>query len=202
MVQTSCTYSFSLWSYSPYIGRKLSVRRLEQLLNVFMYVPFTSFVQVSSRFIFCLFNEKTREQFVVKRATFKTKVTRKQGMPNFPKKEHFLHPHMHTYVCASEGKKCSSSENLALCFLVTSVLRFAILPYYRRIKTILQVLNYKREQGSADNPVFCERMSLRSFKSNTHLRERYTQFLKDFLSFVEHWEQRRQATRYTFGVGE
>ena len=136
-----------------------------------MYVPFTSFVQVSSRFIFCLFNEKTREQFVVKRATFKTKVTRKQGMPNFPKKEHFLHPHMHTYVCASEGKKCSSSENLALCFLVTSVLRFAILPYYRCIKTILQVLNYKREQGSADNPVFCERMSLRSkytFKRKIH----------------------------------
>ena len=32
------------------------------------------------------------------------------------------------------------SENLAFCFLVTSVLRFAFLPYYRRIIIILLCL--------------------------------------------------------------
>ena len=35
-------------------------------------------------------------------------VTRKQNMPNFPKKpEHFLPPDTHKYVRVSGGKKCS-----------------------------------------------------------------------------------------------
>ena len=52
-------------------------------------------------------------------------VTRKQSTPNFPKNEHFLFPW---------GKKCSFSRKFGvLCFLVTSVLRFAFLPYYRRL---------------------------------------------------------------------
>ena len=33
-------------------------------------------------------------------------VTEKQSMPNLPKKEHFLPPYAHTYVCVLEGKKC------------------------------------------------------------------------------------------------
>ena len=63
----------------------------------------------------------------------KTGVSRKQSTPNFPKNEHFLRPDTHTYVCVSGGKKCSFSGKLdVLCFLGTPVLRFALLPYYRR----------------------------------------------------------------------
>ena len=39
-----------------------------------------------------------------------------------------------TYVCVSGGKKCSFFGKFGvLCFLETPVLRFALLPYYRRI---------------------------------------------------------------------
>ena len=66
-----------------------------------------------------------------KRANLETNLTRKQSTQNFPKNEHFLPPDMHTYVCVSGGKKCSIFGKFGmLCFLVTSVLRFALLPYY------------------------------------------------------------------------
>ena len=52
----------------------------------------------------------------------------------FQKKQTFLIPWAHSYVCASEGKKCFLFGKFSLlCFLVTPVLRFAILPYYRQI---------------------------------------------------------------------
>ena len=58
----------------------------------------------------------------------KTEVTRKQSTPNFSKNEHLLS------MCVSGGKKYSYFEKFGvLCFLVTSVLRFFLLPYYRRI---------------------------------------------------------------------
>ena len=42
-------------------------------------------------------------------------------------------PDTHTYVCVSRGKKCSFFwKCVVLCFLETSVLRFALLPNYRR----------------------------------------------------------------------
>ena len=66
-----------------------------------------------------------------KRANLETNLTRKQSTQNFPKNEHFLPPDMHTYVCVSGGKKGSIFGKFGmLCFLVTSVLRFALLPYY------------------------------------------------------------------------
>ena len=69
-----------------------------------------------------------------KRANLKTEVTRTQSTPNFPKNERFLPPDTHTYVCVSGGKKRSFFGKFGvLCILVTSVLRFALLPYYRRI---------------------------------------------------------------------
>ena len=49
----------------------------------------------------------------LKRANLKTEVTRKQSTPNFPKNKHFLPPDTYT------------------------VLRFALLSYYRRIEVIL-----------------------------------------------------------------
>ena len=36
------------------------------------------------------------------------------------------------YVCVSGGKKCSFGKFGLLCFFETPVLRFALLPYYRR----------------------------------------------------------------------
>ena len=45
-----------------------------------------------------------------------------------------------TYVCVSGGKKCMFFRNFdVLCFLETPVLRFALLPYYRRYTTCLEV---------------------------------------------------------------
>ena len=53
-------------------------------------------------------------------------VTRKQSMPNFPKNEHFL-------PLDQGGTKCLIFWKFSvLCFLVIPVLRFALLPYYRR----------------------------------------------------------------------
>ena len=44
-------------------------------------------------------------------------VQEKQNMPNFPKKEHFLPPDTHTYVCVSGGKKPSFFGKFGvLCF--------------------------------------------------------------------------------------
>ena len=64
----------------------------------------------------------------------KTEITRKQSKLNFPPKiEHFLLLDTHTYVCVSGGKKCSFFRKFhVLCFLVTSVLWFTLLSYYRR----------------------------------------------------------------------
>ena len=63
----------------------------------------------------------------------KTNVSRKQSSPNFLKNQHFLPPDTHTYVCVLGGKKCSFFGKFgALCFLEISLLRLALLPYYRR----------------------------------------------------------------------
>ena len=52
--------------------------------------------------------------------------TRKQSALNFPK-------------CGYQGVRnvCFFGKFGALCFLVISVLRFAFLPYYRRIATLI-----------------------------------------------------------------
>ena len=64
---------------------------------------------------------------------------------NFRKNKHFLPPDTHTYVCVSGGKKCLFFGNFGvLCFLETPVLRFALLPYYRRIMCLEE--NMQRKQ--------------------------------------------------------
>ena len=64
-----------------------------------------------------------------KRANLKTGVLRKQSTPNFPENEYFL---------PSGGKKCLFFGKFGVfCFLETPVLRFALLPYYRRMEKIL-----------------------------------------------------------------
>ena len=57
-------------------------------------------------------------------------VTRKQSTPNFPKKESFLPPDTHTYVLRTRWSFLGKFG--MLYFLVTLVLRFALLPYYRQ----------------------------------------------------------------------
>ena len=57
-------------------------------------------------------------------------------MQNFLKWRTFLTPR-YAHLSISEGKKCLFFEKFDMrCFIVTSVLRFALLPYYRRIVNI------------------------------------------------------------------
>ena len=51
----------------------------------------------------------------------------------------FLKHRLEIRVCVTGGKKCSFFRKLVvLCFLEISVLRFALLPYYRRYKSLIQ----------------------------------------------------------------
>ena len=68
----------------------------------------------------------------------KTGVSRKQTTPSFPKNKYFLPTDTHTCVWISEGKKCSFSDKFGvLCFLVTPVLRLALLLYYELVNICL-----------------------------------------------------------------
>ena len=60
-------------------------------------------------------------------------LSRKQSTPKFPKNKHFLPPD--THVCLFFGNFG------VLCFLETPVLRFALLPYSRRV-TLIEVDKY------------------------------------------------------------
>ena len=63
---------------------------------------------------------------------------------DFSKIEHFLPPDTHTCVCVSEGQKCAFFGKFGvLCFLVSSVLRFAFLSYYRRNNFLVIFWGYK-----------------------------------------------------------
>ena len=84
-----------------------------------------------------------------KRADLKTGVSRKQSTPKLPKNKHFLPPDTHTHVCVScvsGSKKCLFFGNFGvLCFLETPVLRFVLLPCYRRSR--LFVDNYLQKKN-------------------------------------------------------
>ena len=68
-------------------------------------------------------------------------VSKKQRTPSFPKNKQFLPHDAHTYVCVSGGKKCLFFGKFGvLCFLETSVLRFAHLPYNRRLGFKMEML--------------------------------------------------------------
>ena len=70
---------------------------------------------------------------------------KKTKQAKFSEKQHFLPPDTHRYVCVSRSKKCSFFGKFGLlCFLVTPVLRFALLPYCRRIA--------KRENRNTEKP--------------------------------------------------
>ena len=66
-------------------------------------------------------------------ANLKTGASRKQSTPNLPRNENLLSPDTHTYVCVLGGKKYSFFQKFGVfCFLEALVLRFALLPHYRR----------------------------------------------------------------------
>ena len=73
------------------------------------------------------------------KANLKTGVTREQSTSNLPQKRTFVntwyaHVCTRTYVCVCVRKKCLFfGKPGVLCFLVTPVLRFALLPYCRPI---------------------------------------------------------------------
>ena len=106
------------------IKNAIAEKTLNRLLQLFIFVIlFEMHERVTSM-------EKEFETVFVdnkaKRANLKTDVSRKQSSSNFPKNRHFL--------CISGGKKCSFFGKLGVrCFLETPVLRFALLPDYRRI---------------------------------------------------------------------
>ena len=61
------------------------------------------------------------------------RVLQKNKHAKFSEKKHFLTPDTHTDVCVSGGKKYWFFGKFGmLYFLVTPILRFALLPYYQR----------------------------------------------------------------------
>ena len=71
----------------------------------------------------------------------KKEITRKESTSNFMKNKHFLPSDTHKYVCVSRGRKYSFFGKFGeLCFLVTSVLRFVLLPYCRRFALKINVI--------------------------------------------------------------
>ena len=99
---------------------------------------------------------------ITKKANLKTEITKKQSTSIFPKKQTFLIPwyahemvkHTQTnrwqqptnylnefdhFVSVSGGVTCSFSGKLGvLCFVVNSILRFALLPYYGRYNLFIR----------------------------------------------------------------
>ena len=63
-------------------------------------------------------------------ANLKTGVSRKQSTPNFPNNEHLF-----SLIRTQETRNVHFLKFGVLCFLETPVLRFVLLPYYRRIVT-------------------------------------------------------------------
>ena len=62
----------------------------------------------------------------------------------FSVKQTFLTTDTHTYVCVSEGKKHPLFGKFGvLCFLVTPVLRFVLLPYYQRVLPNIEISSSK-----------------------------------------------------------
>ena len=75
---------------------------------------------------------------ITQKGKSKTGVTREQRPSNFPENQYFLPPDTHTCVCISGGKKCFFFRQFdVICFLVTSILRFASLPYYQQIESLI-----------------------------------------------------------------
>ena len=82
----------------------------------------------------CIKYYRIRRQWS-KRTYLKTVVTIKQSTQNFSKSKYLLPPDTHTHMGVSVGKKLFG-EFGELYFLVTPVLRFTFLPYYRGTKWV------------------------------------------------------------------
>ena len=66
-------------------------------------------------------------------------------------------PGTHTYVCVSGGKKCSFFGKFGvLRFLDTPVLRFALLPYYRRVIHSIHHMIYDAHGLKRNRLVLCD----------------------------------------------
>ena len=100
--------------------------------NIFLVI----FCQLTKFYCQVAFTSWYIGQFVSNKAKgrISKRVFQKRSTLNVPKNKHFLPHDTHTYVCVSGGKRYSFFGKFGvLCFLETPVLRFALLPYYRRI---------------------------------------------------------------------
>ena len=111
---------------------------LRNFRQIFTYLALSDAVflvlKAQNHFVFIYFWKYLIRYKKGKRANHKTGVSKKkQSTPNFSKNEYFLTPDTHLYVCVSGVKKCSFFGKFGvLCFLETPILRFVLLPYYRR----------------------------------------------------------------------
>ena len=83
-------------------------------------------------------------QFVVNKTKghISKRVFQENKAGQFSEKRIFLTP---CYVCVSRGKKYSFFGKFdVLCFLETRILRFALLPYYRRIVISFLILDRRK----------------------------------------------------------
>ena len=113
------------------------------ILLLFLSYPKCFCWKLKLRFLWCLTSLVIRQKGEPQNGCLK-----KTNLVKFSENEHFLPPDTHTHVCVSGGKKCLFFGKFGvLCFLETTVLRFVLLPYYRRLK----------------NPVFLDTQSLQNF---------------------------------------
>ena len=96
-------------------------------------------------------------------------VSRKQSTSKFPKNKHFLPPDTYTCVCVSGVMKCLFLGNFGvLCFLETPVLRFALLPYYRRIDGFTKVALLRKKHIKN---LFFGHLNINSLRSKSEFLE-------------------------------
>ena len=103
------------------------------------------------------------------------------------RKTNMSYPLVQTHVCVSGGKKRSFFAKFdLLCFLVTLVLRFALLPYYRR----LVQKNQKEPFPSTETFLFKQKKLLTQNKTKltqpTILMKRQMNYLSLLMSYIPH----------------
>ena len=163
-------------SYLKTFYAVISMKNLSQknLLNFGLNSRYNAFTHWSTE------THNHKSSVIRQRVNLETGVSRKQSTPYIPKNEHFLPHNTHMYVSISGGKKYSFFGKFSvLCFLEKPVLRFALLPYYRRNRRAYRVPsenNHLRFKFSLESfpPIMIKFLGLQDFlifnssHSNSH----------------------------------
>ena len=109
------------WRFFPYTRKYGSEdKKMGQILAYFMHWNLNNFENLSSSVIM----QKSESQ----------NGCYKKNTQSFPKNEYFLPPDTHMCLYVPGGRKCLFFGKFdVLCFLVTPLLRFALLLYCRRV---------------------------------------------------------------------